>query len=355
MSQTELTANLHVHSTYSDGTRPMAEVIAAAKLAGLDVLLFNDHDTLAGQTDGFEGYHGRVLVIVGYEISGPHNHYLVYGPSTLVDYDWREPQEFIDRVREDGGIGFIAHPFEQGSPLSEGGRAFTWDDWSVRDFDGLEIWNYSSSWKAGLFKYSTAILRYFQRRGTVKGPDRATLAKWDELGQTRRVPGVGGSDAHAFKAKLLGFLNFTIFEYEYLFRAVNTHLLLPEQLTGDYESDRAAVIKALAEGSCFISHDRIHPGRGFDFRLENDGRRRCGQGGEVSLEPGDVLVWNLPARARFRVIRDGTEILNGSGSKGLLAIDRPGVYRLEADRPALFFGPRPWLFSNPVYVRATAP
>ncbi|MFY9262067.1 MAG: PHP domain-containing protein [Actinomycetaceae bacterium] len=40
--------DLHTHTTFSDGTDTPAELVAKAKLAGLDVLGIADHDTLAG-------------------------------------------------------------------------------------------------------------------------------------------------------------------------------------------------------------------------------------------------------------------------------------------------------------------
>ncbi|MBW2092363.1 MAG: PHP domain-containing protein, partial [Deltaproteobacteria bacterium] len=144
----EYVANLHVHTTFSDGLGTIEEVISAAQKAGLDLLLINDHDTLAALEQGFEGYHGKVLVLVGLEFSGPHNHYLAYGLKEVPQHDWQIPQAFIEKTRSAGGIGFLAHPFEKGSPLSEGGKAFTWQDWSVNGFDGICLWNYSSIWKS---------------------------------------------------------------------------------------------------------------------------------------------------------------------------------------------------------------
>ncbi|MBF0530982.1 MAG: histidinol-phosphatase, partial [Deltaproteobacteria bacterium] len=160
----------------------------------------------------------------------------------------------------------MAHPFEHGSPMSEEGRAYTWLDWSVNGFDGLEIWNHSSCWKTKVRNWPTAFFHYFLRTWTLGGPDPETLAKWDDLGQTRRVSGVGGSDAHAFQAQA-GPLTFCIFPYRVAFQAINTHLMLKEPLTGHLDADRDLIIKALSGGSCFIAHDRLYPSQGFDFFL----------------------------------------------------------------------------------------
>lgn len=348
--QTEYTANLHVHTTYSDGTESIDRVIEAAQTAGLDILLLNDHDSTRARQDGYHGYHGNLLVLVGFEISGPHNHYLVFGLDEPLVYDWNDPQDFIDRVSEAGGIGFVAHPFEKGSPLSDGGRAFTWTDWDVNGFNGLEIWNHSSSWKTNAQTYASGIYHYFLKNKTLPGPDKETLAKWDELGQKKRVAGVGGSDVHAYMARV-GPLRFCIFPYEYSFRAVNTHILLPQPLTGDLEADEKAVLNALAQGSSFLAFDRIHSGKGFDFYLENNNGRRAGQGEETTFQNGDALVWRLPVRARARLKQNGMVALDLMAGEGKVQITTPGVYRLEVFRPQAFFGDRPWIYSNPIYVR----
>ena len=352
MSKTyEYVTNLHVHTTFSDGTGSIEEVIQAAQKAGLDVLLINDHDTLGAKDAGYEGYHQELLVLVGTELSGPHNHYLAYGIDHCPDYSWRSPQDFIDRIRSEGGLGFLAHPFEKGSPLNEGGHAFTWDDWSVGGFDGICIWNYSSCWKAKVRDWPTGFYHYFLTYRTLSGPDREALAKWDELARTRRVAAVGGSDAHAFRAAIVGGLAFSVFPYEHSFRAINTHVLLNRPLSGDLHQDRAEVYRALKEGSSFVAHDRIRPSNGFDFWLENGSEKRAGSGQEVIWEKGDCLRWMTPSGALTRLIRDGGEVPVTNTDPGGYQVLSRGAYRLEAYWPVRFFGNRPWIFSNHIYVR----
>lgn len=346
----EYKANLHIHTTFSDGTGTIEEVIAAGQKAGLDLLLINDHDTLKAKDFGYEGYHGKLLVLVGAEFSGPHNHFLSYGLNRMPDYDWQNPQEFINETANAKGVGIIAHPFEIGSPMHESGHAYTWEDWQVEGFHGLCLWNYSSAWKSKVTNLPNGLWRYFFRAATLPGPVQETLEKWDELGKSRRVAGVGGSDAHA---TIIGFwpLKIKIFSYKYLFKAVNTHILLPGPLSGSLEPDKAMVYEALRSGSCFIGHDRLADTRGFDFRLEKNNANGISQGCEAKFHPGDNLVWNLPKRVPVRVLKDGQPVLTMVTDKGGLKVSGPGVYRVEAFHPALFFGLRPWIFSNPIYLR----
>jgi 3',5'-nucleoside bisphosphate phosphatase len=62
-------ANLHLHTIFSDGELPPAEIVAAHAAAGFDVIALTDHDTLAGidALGGLEG-HG-VRAISGVELS----------------------------------------------------------------------------------------------------------------------------------------------------------------------------------------------------------------------------------------------------------------------------------------------
>ena len=62
-------ANLHLHTIFSDGELPPAEIVAAHAAAGFEVIALTDHDTLAGidAMGGLEG-HG-VRAISGVELS----------------------------------------------------------------------------------------------------------------------------------------------------------------------------------------------------------------------------------------------------------------------------------------------
>jgi predicted metal-dependent phosphoesterase TrpH len=77
--------DLHTHSTVSDGTQPPAEVVAAAKAAGLDVVALTDHDTTAGWDEAAVAAAGVDIALVrGLEIStkyaGQGVHLLGYLP-----------------------------------------------------------------------------------------------------------------------------------------------------------------------------------------------------------------------------------------------------------------------------------
>ncbi len=65
--------DLHLHTTYSDGSRSPADVLALAKAAGVSALAITDHDTVDGLPDALEaGARLGIEVIPGTEISSRH-------------------------------------------------------------------------------------------------------------------------------------------------------------------------------------------------------------------------------------------------------------------------------------------
>jgi predicted metal-dependent phosphoesterase TrpH len=75
-------ADLHSHSSASDGTRPPAEVISRAAAAGLDAIALTDHDTVAGLAAAAGALSPGLTLIPGMELScrrdGHSVHLLAY-------------------------------------------------------------------------------------------------------------------------------------------------------------------------------------------------------------------------------------------------------------------------------------
>jgi 3',5'-nucleoside bisphosphate phosphatase len=94
-------ADLHVHSSASDGTDPPGEVIRRAALAGLDVVALTDHDTVAGHAQAREALPQALTLLPGLELScqldGHSLHLLAY----LFDPGEPELAEQTRRIRDD--------------------------------------------------------------------------------------------------------------------------------------------------------------------------------------------------------------------------------------------------------------
>lgn len=346
----EYVGHLHLHSTYSDGTATIEEIAAEARSAGLSFIGINDHHHLDGLYHGKEGWIEGVAALVGCEINDLENHYLAYNIDREVKGDAARPQAVIDAVRAQGGLGFIAHPFEKGSPLWDRGRTFGWTDWQAHGFTGIEIWNFSSLFRANARNVPLALLRYYFLRAARLDPLRETLDVWDLLSRARKVVAIGGSDNHGFRMRTLGgLIPVRLFDYRTALRSVHTHVLLHDDLPVSFKAAKAAIIEALAEGRCFVALHLFDDPRGFRFEAETR-RGRFVMGDEVLLGDTPVLRVQSPTRGMIRFIRDGRTISVNHGRSAELAARQAGSYRVEVRRSRMLGGTRAWIFSNAIRV-----
>jgi len=65
-------ADLHVHTTYSDGTYTPRQVVELARRCGLSALAVTDHDTLGGITDARAAAPPGLEVVAGVEITAEY-------------------------------------------------------------------------------------------------------------------------------------------------------------------------------------------------------------------------------------------------------------------------------------------
>ena len=124
MFNQEYVGNIHIHSILSDGGKNYAEIAGKAAEAGLDFIIFNDHDFLKSNLNlDDEGFYGDLLVLIGLEIGERGHHYLAFDLKEMTRSDNLGPQGVIDEVNKQGGFGFLAHPFEKGMPFYEKSKA----------------------------------------------------------------------------------------------------------------------------------------------------------------------------------------------------------------------------------------
>ena len=93
-------ADLHVHSSASDGTDPPAEVMRRAARAGLDVVALTDHDTVAGHAEACAAA-GSVILLPGMELSGRLDGRSLHMLAYLFDADQPELSAELARIRDD--------------------------------------------------------------------------------------------------------------------------------------------------------------------------------------------------------------------------------------------------------------
>jgi PHP domain-containing protein len=358
MPLTELICNFHMHTPYSDGEIYHAEIAQAALSAGLDCIYVTDHNVWV---NGLERYHEkdgrRLLLLVGEEVHDQarqpqRNHLLVFGARTELAGHAPRPQALIDAASAAGGLTFLAHPVDPPVALLPDDD-LSWVTWEISGYTGLELWNYMTSFKALLTSRSAALRYAYNPELGIAAPPPQVLKHWDELiALGQRVVAIGGADAHGHEYRA-GRIRRVLFPYEFLFRQVNTHVLVQSEPAGDVERDRHLVLDALAAGHCFVAYDGAAPARGFRFSANSD-RGTALMGDEVVNRTGLTLQFAAPSVGSLRLLRDGAEIGrwdNQTHSSYTVAIGEHGVYRVEVH--VNFKGRlRGWIYSNPIYVRA---
>lgn len=352
----ELITNIHIHTVYSDGHGSHTDIARAGIKAGLDAVIITDHNILV---EGIEGYFQedskRILVIIGEEIhdqtrAPQKNHLLVLGAGRELATFATDPQQLIGQVQRAEGLSFLAHPFESSLPLF-GEEDITWVTWDVHGFTGIELWNGLSELKAVIRSRLHAIFYAFFPHFIAHGPEQETLRKWDELlAQGEPVVAIGSSDAHQLKIRL-GPLCKTIFPYTFHFQTVNTHVLVPDPLSGNPLPDRMMILNALRQGHAFIGYDLPASTRGFRFTAQGK-EQNCIQGDEIRLDTGITLQARLPEKCVCLLIKDGQVIQTWNNRDVCTYIaTEPGIYRIECYLQ--YLGKRRgWIFSNPIYIHS---
>ena len=111
--------DLHMHTHHSrDCTIPTADVIRLCRQRGLDGIAVTDHNTLAGGLEAAELAPPGFTVIPGEEVKSSEGEIIGLFLREEVPAG-RSPEETAGRIREQGGVVIVPHPFDplRTSPL----------------------------------------------------------------------------------------------------------------------------------------------------------------------------------------------------------------------------------------------
>jgi hypothetical protein len=314
----DLACVVHLHSTFSDGTGTVPQIVAAGGRAGVDVVLLTDHNTRAGAV--YEGWHGSVLLLVGEEDTpAGRDHTLVFD-----------------------GLSFAAHPFSRGSRrfrrLSQG---MPHTGLASPALTGIELWSFVTDTAERVGSVREGLLFAAAPLRVLRHPPVENVVEWDRMCLSRRVVALGGLDAHQIGVRFRGRVPLRLMGYARSFRQLRTHVLCSALPCGSLEADRALVYDALREGRCYIAVDALAPARGFSFWASGG----LPMGAEAPFD-GQVLSARLPRPAELRLVRNGALIATELGSRLDFGATAAGVYRVEAR-----LRDRTWIVSNPIYLR----
>lgn len=193
-------ADLHLHTTASDGTATVPQVLERVAVSGLDVVAITDHDTLDGALEARRlARDYGVEVVVGEEVSTADGHLIGLFMEEFVP-PGRPAVDTIAAIRAQGGLCVAPHPYDWAvRALGQTGlrthcagpRAGFWQ------LDAIEVFNASLSWPRG-------------------GCNRMAERVARELG----MPMVGGSDAHSLATIGRGYTRFAGRSADDLYRAL---------------------------------------------------------------------------------------------------------------------------------------
>ena len=129
-------ANLHTHTTMSDGQRTPSECIALYRSEGYDILAITDHRRVTVPEDVPEGLLTVPGIELDYLLPGQAVHLLGLGVSPEVAERWDRkgrPQQGVEDILACGGLCVLAHPaWSMNDPAMMA---------SLRGVSAVEIWN----------------------------------------------------------------------------------------------------------------------------------------------------------------------------------------------------------------------
>lgn len=178
-------ADLHIHSSHSDGLASIPEILShVAQHTDLAVVAITDHNTIEGAliAKDLEDEYG-VEVVIGEEISSTEGHIIGLFLTEEVP-PGLTPAETISRISAQGGIAIIPHPFSSRGVFGPFGRSRFAGAIQDLAFHALEVYN------------SVPYLVWANR----------VAAKMFTGGQG--IAAVGGSDAHLLEAVGKGYTVF---------------------------------------------------------------------------------------------------------------------------------------------------
>ncbi|MEN0059984.1 MAG: hypothetical protein AAGB31_14180 [Bdellovibrio sp.] len=353
---------LNVHTDLSSGSAPASFVIASAKLANLDFLIFTDLNTFDMPTT-FESYHGNLMVFSAGKYSYLDSRLIYYSltQDSIGENLGQAQVKLADLLSQKTGaskdtLTILTHPYKAG---------YSWNGEVPSGLDGFELLNMKSlvnrAWEDSKLSTIWSLLIYpfnpalsFLRLYTEPTDEVALL---DKLSSQRKVVAYAGTEASARVIPLANyFIRFP--SYKRSFEFMSNHLLMKSELTGSFNNDRQKIFSSLKNGQFYIALDMLGDPKGFLATVEEDNKTHL-MGSEIRWTKNMRLKVSLPAKPKdfFEIIiyRNGEAIARVNEVETLHPIATPGVYRVQVRvSPTL---PLPdgkkwitWIYTNPFFI-----
>jgi predicted metal-dependent phosphoesterase TrpH len=180
-------ADLHMHTTESDGWPSPHELVDHARSTGLNVIAVTDHDTIEGAlraADYIAGSSSRLHVVVGEEVSSRDGHIVALFIERRIR-PGMSAAATVHAIHDQGGLAVAVHPFWRTQKRTRGGRVHG-VGWLAAElpFDAIEVENATP----GFYVFNQLARRMNMGLGAAE---------------------VGGSDAHILDAVGRAFTEFS--------------------------------------------------------------------------------------------------------------------------------------------------
>jgi len=230
---------LHLHSSYSDGSGSVADILLAAREAGLNYVVLTDHDNLGALREAWQGEHDGIRAGDG---GGGHSwrQAICCGWVCATARDTRScrTRRTMSAVGAQGRYISSRIRWASGSPAL-GIHHEPLYDWRHPAVRGIEIWSYMHDWidRVEWWRLPAAYdLADPQRR--VRGPEASVLRAWDSFGRERRLAGFGGLDCTPKRVPLT---RLKVFPYRLMFRLLRITCSYARRIGGAIRSRRCSM------------------------------------------------------------------------------------------------------------------
>src|SRR5690348_2827712 len=136
-------ADLHMHTTFSDGWPSPREIVERGQLCGLHVIAVTDHDTIEGALRAAEhaAARGRLEVVIGEEVSSRDGHIVGLFLERRVR-PGMSAAATVHAIHDQGGLAVAVHPFWRTQRRVRGGPVHG-VGWLAAEleFDAIEVEN----------------------------------------------------------------------------------------------------------------------------------------------------------------------------------------------------------------------
>ncbi|HEU5471931.1 MAG TPA: CehA/McbA family metallohydrolase [Actinophytocola sp.] len=266
----------HLHTVHSDGLRTPAELVAAARAAGLDFIVSTEHNTSSAALQWGAHATDDLLIVNGEEVTTRTGHWPAWHLPAGKWIDWRyragdrhQFRRFAEEVRRAGGLVVAAHPFTPCVGCSWG--------FGYQHADLVEVWN-----------------------GPWTLDDEASVINWDGLLRAGTfLPAVGNSDAHNLD-HVVGLPQNVVLADE----------LGPRRLMDGFKAGRSWIAESAGVELTFTATDGTR-------RAGIGERLRAGTGAPVTVE---LTVSGVPGTAVRFLDQNGPQWIQPVGATGTATV-----------------------------------